>query len=172
MTPPATAAASPRAERQEALVAIRRLVRALRAGALAAERQSGISSAQIFVLEQLAAESAPSLNDLAERTLTHQSSVSAVVSRLAARQLVRRRPDPADARRRLIEITPKGRAILARSPATVQTRLVRALAHLRARERRALLTGLRGLLGHMGLRRAGAPLFFEGEAALSRRRNG
>ena len=58
--------------------ALRRVVRALRVSARTAERRFGISGAQLFVLERLAEASAPSVDDLAKRTLTHQSSVSLV----------------------------------------------------------------------------------------------
>ena len=71
--------------------ALRRIVRTLRISARAAEARLGISSAQVFVLQQLKKQDASSIDELAERTLTHQSSVSAVVGRLAARGLVTRR---------------------------------------------------------------------------------
>ena len=63
--------------------ALRRIVRALRISARAVEARLGINSAQVFVLHQLKKQDASSIDELAERTLTHQSSVSAVVGRLA-----------------------------------------------------------------------------------------
>src|SRR5580658_6655719 len=74
--------------------ALRRVVRALRLTARDAERSAGISGAQLFVLQSLADQAAASLNELAERTLTDQSSVSVVVKRLVARRLVARKPSP------------------------------------------------------------------------------
>src|ERR1019366_5949434 len=62
--------------------ALRRVVRDLRLSARDAERSAGISGAQLFVLQSLAEEPASSLNVLADRTLTDQSSVSVVVNRL------------------------------------------------------------------------------------------
>src|ERR671938_1731164 len=67
------------------LDAIRRLVRGLRLAARASEREAGLSAAQLFVLQQLAESPAESINELAARTLTHQSSVSVVVRRLVER---------------------------------------------------------------------------------------
>jgi DNA-binding MarR family transcriptional regulator len=60
------------------LNALRRIVRDLRLGARDAERSAGISGAQLFVLQALADERASSLNELADRTHTDQSSVSVV----------------------------------------------------------------------------------------------
>ncbi|HEX3345342.1 MAG TPA: helix-turn-helix domain-containing protein, partial [Polyangiaceae bacterium] len=74
--------------------ALRRVVRDLRLSARDAERSAGISGAQLFVLQSLRNEAAASLNELAERTLTDQSSVSVVVKRLADRKLVARKESP------------------------------------------------------------------------------
>jgi MarR family transcriptional regulator, lower aerobic nicotinate degradation pathway regulator len=78
-----------------ALDAIRKLIRALGDSARMAQGRTGITGAQLFVLRMLAAQPAGlSINELADRTMTHQSSVSVVVSRLAARGLVARAPAP------------------------------------------------------------------------------
>src|SRR5437763_1011424 len=56
--------------------AIRRIVRVLRVSSRACEKQVGLSGAQLFVLHKLEEAPALSLNQLADRTRTHQSSVS------------------------------------------------------------------------------------------------
>src|SRR4029453_9455083 len=71
-----------------------------------------------------------SLNDLAERTATHQSSVSVVVRRLVERGLVVRTPSAADKRRIEIDVTPAGRALLAEAPITIQQQLIEGLGTL------------------------------------------
>jgi DNA-binding MarR family transcriptional regulator len=110
-----------------ALSRIRQLVRILRIGDGPAEKATGLSSAQIFVLQQLTDSEATSINDLADRTLTDQSSVSAVVSKLEAKGLVDRIRSPEDARRVSVRITPVGISRLQNSPPTVQTQLIQAL---------------------------------------------
>src|SRR3569832_1835729 len=67
---------------ERSMNAIRSIVRALRINTRAIESQMGMSLAQLFVLQQLAERPANSLNELADRTATHQSSVSVVVRRL------------------------------------------------------------------------------------------
>src|SRR5262245_46150204 len=78
---------------------LRRLVRVLRESSRAAEAILGVTGAQLFVLKTLAGEPVLSLNTLAERTRTHQSTVSVVVKRLVARGLVTRTTSSVDARR-------------------------------------------------------------------------
>jgi DNA-binding MarR family transcriptional regulator len=118
--------------------AIRAVVRALRINTRAIELEIGISLAQLFVLQQVAQRPATSLNDLAERTATHQSSVSVVVRRLVDRGLVTRRADTADKRRVQIELTPAGQKLLVGAPDTIQVRLMEALNHLSPVERKQL----------------------------------
>ena len=60
---------------QRVLDSIRRIVRLLREGTRASEDAVGLSAAQLFVLQKLDPAVPLSLNELAARTLMHQSSV-------------------------------------------------------------------------------------------------
>src|SRR6185369_17584576 len=81
---------------QRSMNAVRGIVRAQRINTRAIELKMGISLAQLFVLQQLTERPADSLNELAERTATHQSSVSVVVRRLVERGFVSRSSSSAD----------------------------------------------------------------------------
>ncbi len=144
--------------------ALRRIVRELRLSARDAERGAGISGAQLYVLQALSQESAASLNELAERTLTDQSSVSVVVKRLVARNLVARRPSRVDARRVELALTASGRKLLAKCPEPTQVKLVSALQRLSAPELQELSTGLVALVREMGLGHKTAGMFFDDES--------
>src|SRR3982750_410730 len=87
------------------LDAIRRIIRILRCSFRRSEQQVGIGGAQLFVLQQLDDAPAPSINALAARTYTHQSSVSVVVRRLVEQGLVVRQPSASDRRRRELKLT-------------------------------------------------------------------
>jgi MarR family transcriptional regulator, lower aerobic nicotinate degradation pathway regulator len=143
---------------------LRRVVRALRLTARDAERSAGISGAQLFVLQSLADGAASSLNDLADRTLTDQSSVSVVVKRLTARKLVMRKASPVDARRVELSLTPAGRRLLARCPEPTQARLVTSLRRLDGAELADITRGLSALVREMGIEDAAARMFFDDEA--------
>jgi len=157
----AAAKADDRATR-DVLDAIRRIVRALRESSRAAEGAVGIGAAQLFVLHRLAASPALSLNELAARTFTHQSSVSVVVSRLVERGLLTRtRGGGEDGRRISISVTPAGRALLAKAPSAAQERLVAGLALMGAAPRRELAALLGRLVDLMALPDRSPPMFFE-----------
>ncbi len=144
--------------------ALRRVVRDLRLTARDAERSAGISGAQLFVLQTLAEEPAASLNDLAERTLTDQSSGSVVVKRLTDRKLVARKASRVDARRIELSVTAAGRRLLARCPEPTQARLVGSLRRMDPAELSKLTEGLTALIREMGIEHAVPRMFFDEEA--------
>jgi len=126
---------------ERSMNAVRSIVRAQRINTRAIELKMGISLAQLFVLQQLAQRPADSLNDLAERTATHQSSVSVVVRRLVERGLVSRTASTTDKRRIEIAVTPAGRELLDGAPTTVSMELMAALERM-GRSDREMLAGL------------------------------
>jgi DNA-binding MarR family transcriptional regulator len=153
------------------LDAIRRIVRALRESSRGAERAVGLGAAQLFVLQRLAGAPALSLNELARRTLTHQSSVSVVVSKLVRGGLVARTRAATDGRRVEVVLTRAGRALLARAPAAAQDRLIGALGVVGAAARRDLARRLEHLVEAMALPPQHPPMFFETAPRGARRKS-
>lgn len=143
--------------------AVRAVVRALRINTRAIELEIGISLAQLFVLQQVAERPAESLNDLAERTATHQSSVSVVVRRLVERGFVTRRASTNDKRRVEIALTPAGQKLLVGAPRTIQTRLMAALDTMTPADRRTLANLLTRWLDAAGISYAAPPMMGETE---------
>lgn len=148
--------------------ATRQIVRALRETSRQAERDLGVSGAQLFALQRLQAGPL-TINELAEQTATHQTSVSVVVQRLVDAGLVTRRVSPADRRRREVALTPRGREVLDRAPDAAQGRLVHALQALAAGQRRELARTLQEVVEALAVARGPAPMFFE-EPAVPRAR--
>lgn len=162
-TPPVSLTDTKASER--ALNAVRSIVRALRINTRAIELQMGISLAQLFVLQQLAERAAESLNDLAERTATHQSSVSVVVRRLVDRGLVTRVASAADRRRIEIDVTPEGRQLLAGAPVTIQTQMMNALRRMPAADQAQLADLLERWLHDTGIDIAAPPMLGEDDGS-------
>jgi DNA-binding MarR family transcriptional regulator len=154
-----------------ALDAFRRIIQALRASSRDAERRVGLSAAQLFALQQIAGLQGASINDLAARTFTHQSSVSVVIQRLVARKLVAKTLASDDRRRVRLTITDAGRALLRRSPEPVQDRLIAGIATLPVSERRALVVALTAIADTLADGDGVPPMLFEdGRSGMTRRR--
>jgi len=151
---------------------LRRIVRVLRESSRASEKTLGVSGAQLFVLKALTTTATSSLNDVAARTRTHQSTVSVVVAGLVKRGLVRRRISAEDGRRVDLGLTLKGRSVLDRAPLAAQEKLVGALEAVPLRERTTLARSLARLIAAMGLEDAPVSMFFEREPAMGPNRQG
>jgi DNA-binding MarR family transcriptional regulator len=155
---------------RDALDAIRRIVQALRESSRAAERRAGLSGAQLFVLHALAESPGLSLNQLAERTRTHQSSVSAVVTRLTRERLIERGTARGDARRAVLHLSSRGHNRLRSAPRTAQERLIAAVDALPAADRRRLATTLNRVVDGMGLPTRRPAVMFDEPAQRNARR--
>lgn len=156
------------AEIVAAMNGVRRIVRALRLSSRASEKAFGVSAAQLFVLQQLAEieahhDAAPSIAKLASLTATDPSSVSVVVSRLAAHGLCARKASKADGRRAEVTITPAGTELLGRAPQPVQSRMIHALQAMLPERRRELVGGLEEIVAALGVTDHAASMFFEEE---------
>lgn len=143
-----------------AMDGLRRLVRAVRASNREIERSVGISASQIFILQALDAPPQPSLEDLAERTLTSTATLSEMVERLAAAGLVSFGAAAGTGRREL-SLTGAGRSLCRRAPTPVQNILAEALRHLPAEQRRSLADGLEAWVAASHLAELPATMLFE-----------
>ncbi|HEY4427729.1 MAG TPA: MarR family transcriptional regulator [Solirubrobacteraceae bacterium] len=105
----------------ELRVVLGQLVRRVRA-------EHGFSLAQGAVLGRLDREGARSTSDLAAGERVRPQSMAQTVCELEAEGLISRRPDPADGRRALLELTPQGRAALQADRSAREGWLIRAIS--------------------------------------------
>jgi len=154
---------------QRILDSIRRLVRMLRVSDRQAQTELGVSGAQLFVLTELGKTPAQSLNDLATRTLTDQSSVSVVVTRLVQAGFVTRDRDARDARRLVLNLTRSGRALLQKAPPVPQQRLLAVLDRLSDDERKKFADTFEEFVENVGGDEGPAPMFFEDDPSARQR---
>ncbi len=147
--------------RARVLDRVRTLISALSHSARAVERSTGVTNAQLFLLQQLAESDSLSVNDLAARARTQQSTVSIVLARLVRAGLAAKRKSQIDGRIAVISLTPKGRRLLKHAPAPPTTALLRAVESLTEREARGLATGLDALVRSLDLAAPEVTLLFE-----------
>ena len=141
--------------------ALRRIVRELHVAAHSSETDLGVSAAQLFVLRQLLLQPGQSLSHLAERTRTSPSTISEVVARLVARDLVSRRASTTDRRRVELSLTAGGRAVATRATLTIQERLLAGLEQLGDQQRATLAAGMDAWMSAAGLAAVPPTMFFE-----------
>ncbi|HEX4773671.1 MAG TPA: MarR family transcriptional regulator [Bryobacteraceae bacterium] len=149
---------------REVMNAIRRIIHALQVSSHASQKSIGISGAQLFLLQILAAGDVMSVNELASRSCTHQSSVSVVARRLVEAKLVKRAASATDARRLDLSVTAAGRRVLKSQVATPQQRIITALARLGPLRLFELRLLLEEVIAESGFDSGPTPMFFEGKA--------
>lgn len=141
---------------------IRRLVRALRLFDREAKSKFGLSAAQMFVLHALDGEEEPlSLNELAERTATDQSSSSVVVQKLVEAGYVTRTQRKEDRRHIELRLTPKGRTLARRAPAPAQEKILASVEALSRADRTKLADLLDAFVDGMDAGTERPPMLFE-----------
>jgi DNA-binding MarR family transcriptional regulator len=148
-------------ESKRILNSIRHLVRALRLFDREAQTRYGISAAQMFVLHALSEEDVLSLNELADRTATDQSSASVVVQRLVEAGYVTRAAQKEDRRRIELRLTARGRTVIRKSPPPAQQKILAAIDRMPAKERKAFAAMLETFVSEIGVRAKRAPMLFE-----------
>lgn len=141
---------------------LRRIVGVLRSSSLDAEREFGLSVAQLFVLKTLAEAPALTVSELARRTCTHQGTVAAVLQPLLGAELIERVHGSTE-----LAVTTRGHALLARTPVVTQERLIGALEQLPGTERQAFASGLHKIVSGMLIDGERPVMFFEGDAGKS-----
>lgn len=146
---------------------IRQIVHALHVGSRAAQKHVGLSGAQLFVLQTLAVDDNMSVNELAQKTHTHQSSASVVISRLIDAKLVSKKVSPDDGRRARLSVTPVGKRLLRMNIVTPQERILEALNRLDCTQLRVFRDLLERLVADAALGHPAAPMFFEKPLARS-----
>lgn len=138
--------------RRVALEALRTFVAGQRTSARAVDWRTRFTNSQLLLLRELASAGALSVTELAQRTRTTQSTVSAVVGRLIEARLVHGKRSTTDRRRAALTLTPTGRRLLRRAPITPADAVPGALAALTSVQARGLANGLVALLAALGVR--------------------
>ena len=149
---------------------VRALLAGMRRSARAIETSVGLSNAQLFLLEQMAAGGAQTVAQLGRRLHVRANAISMSVAKLVERGLATRTIADGDRRRVAVAITAAGRRLLRRAPAPPTTRLLAALEAMPPRDLRSLARGLKSLAGAMRLDAEHAPLMFEDEPERRARR--
>jgi DNA-binding MarR family transcriptional regulator len=98
-------------------------------------RQRGLSLSHVRVLHELAHSGRLGMKELAEQLKITPPSLTALMRRLAAEQLVERLPSPHDQRRADVAVSAAGVALLGRLQRSQHDHLVRLLGGLSAEER-------------------------------------
>ena len=107
---------------EQALISLRRILKAVDAHARALARVSSLTPSQLVVLKELAASNGAQPSELARAAGLKQATMSVLVDRLQEKGLVLRTQGISDRRTVIVQITPQGREVLAGAPDLLQVK--------------------------------------------------
>lgn len=110
------------------------------------ERQSGVTGAQLWALQELSEVPGLRVGELANRMALHQSTASNMIDRLESGGLIRKERTSADQRVVRLYLTDEGAALLGRAPSPARGVLPEALRLLEGEDLCRLQAELDGLL--------------------------
>ncbi len=142
---------------------LRRIVKALETYSQDVRSGYGLTGPQLWALKTLQRRGQMPIGQLAEALVVNQSSISALVDRLARRGLVRRIRGRADRRVVEIALTGRGRAFVADAPEAAQGRLLHALEEMRASDVQRIRRSVDRLVESMEATDVKARFFFSDE---------
>jgi DNA-binding MarR family transcriptional regulator len=153
---------------EEVLIALRRITRAIDLHSRKLANTFGLTGPQLVCLRALARIGQTNPGALAKHVALSQGTVTGIVDRLLARQLVTRERNPRDRRQVTLAITSAGRALVEQAPSPLQERFLSRLSQLSATKQ----TQIRDTLGQIATMMGGdeieaAPVLSTSPAAQS-----
>ena len=137
------------AVRDQVLIAIRRIVRAIDLHSRRLVQEHGITGPQALILKRLADSGELSAGELARAVSLSQATVTDVLDRLEKRGLLRRERSAEDKRRVLVSATAQGLDVLKSSPPLLQDHFVAEFARLADWEQSLILSSLQRVAAMM-----------------------
>ena len=105
---------------RQSLVALRRIMRATDLNARNLARDTGLTMAQLLVMQALADAGSLAVKDISIRLGVSQATMTSVIDRMVTKGLVRREKSDIDRRQTMISLTDAGHAKLESAPDPVQ----------------------------------------------------
>lgn len=139
------------------LIAIRRILHATEQYGRSLAKAAGVTAAQIRVLQILAENDSATVTDISSSMGVSQATISAMIDRLAKKQLVERQTSRKDRRVTDIFITDAGRQTIERAPDPLQQEYVTKFESLEDWEQAMIVASLERVASMLGADKDAAP---------------
>ncbi len=136
----------------QVVAALRRIIRAIDLQSRALVQQCGLTGPQLQLLKELGRRDDRSLGEVARALHLSQATITGIVDRLEAKELLERARDPADKRRVRVVLTGRGRQLLESAPSVLQEHFTNALQGLADWEQHQILASLQRVVSLMEAR--------------------
>jgi len=128
--------------RTEVLMTLRRIIRAIDIHSRYLVTHHGLTGPQALILSELVRSEEITAVELAKRVHLSKGTISGILSRLEARELISKIRSDNDRRRYLLKPTPKAVDLLAKAPPLLQEAFVNRFDYLEEYEQMSILASL------------------------------
>lgn len=135
---------------EDILRALRRITRAIDLHSRQLASTYGLTGPQLVALRTIARKGPTTPSQLAKEISLSQATITGIIDRLAARQLVKRRRSSKDRRHVSVSITSAGQALIDSAPSPLQERFAEQLASLSPEEQTIIRVTLNKVVHMMG----------------------
>ncbi|MFC6856247.1 MarR family winged helix-turn-helix transcriptional regulator [Marivibrio halodurans] len=147
----------------DALIAIRRVLRATDSHAKALGRATNLTTSQLLVLQSIADSGEMTVGEIAAEVKLAQASVTTIVDRLQQDGLVRRTRGDTDKRKVYVSVTEEGFALLKRAPMALHDQFSARFATLEDWEQTMIVAVLQRVANMMGAEKIDAAPLLDAE---------
>jgi DNA-binding MarR family transcriptional regulator len=126
----------------EILVALRRITRAIDLHSKRLQKETGLTTSQLLVMEIISKLGSPSPSTIAREMILSQATVTSLLDRLAKNQLVVRVKSDLDKRSVTVDLTERGKELVSHAPELLQAGFLKEFRKLPDWQRNMLIASL------------------------------
>jgi DNA-binding MarR family transcriptional regulator len=127
---------------EELFVALRRITRAIDLHSKKLQRETGLTTSQLLLLEAVVKLDTSTPSNIAREVQLSQATVTNLVDRMERNELVLRQKSTADKRVVEVQLTEKGRQMVKRAPEPLQAGFLREYRKLQRWEQHQLIASM------------------------------
>jgi DNA-binding MarR family transcriptional regulator len=132
----------------EILVALRRITRAIDLHSKRLQKETGLTTSQLLVMEIISKLGSPSPSTIAREMVLSQATVTSLLDRLTKSELVVRIKSDQDKRSVTVDLTERGRELVSHAPELLQADFLKKYRKLPDWQRHSLIASLQQI-AHM-----------------------
>ncbi|MBV7315999.1 MarR family winged helix-turn-helix transcriptional regulator [Shewanella sp. NIFS-20-20] len=134
---------------EQLLISLRRVIRAIDIHSRQLNKVSGLTGPQLMVMQSIETLATPLAKDIAKEVALSPATVTTIIDRLEAKQLVIRTRSETDKRKVHLSLSESGRSLLSGSPKPLQEHFITRYQNLEEWEQSQLLSSIERIVSMM-----------------------
>ncbi len=130
---------------EQVLNTLRQIIRAIDIQSKYLSKNFGLTGPQLVAMREIALDPYITIGELARRVSLSQATVTTIIDRLEAKELVVRYRSEADKRKVILQVTEKGEKLLSANPTFLQEEFVQKFEALEEWEKTLILSSIQRL---------------------------